>query len=183
MEARFNPMQLIKRELFAHRNGIVAERVRRAGMPYPLVFGVTLAELAQIAADHGFDPELALRLRADRRCRESMLLAPMLVDPATVTLQEALQWAGEAPTTEVADVVANRLLRKVAAADELIPLLGAPENSDMLRYMALRLNLNLLHDLDVAEARARREMARNCPLTVGVARQIINEVEWRRSEL
>lgn len=180
METSFNPMQEIKRAMYAHRNGVVAERVRNAGWPYQIVFGVTLAELAEIAAAHGHDSELALQLRADVRNRESMLLAPMLVDPQSLSDNEAREWVASVTTTEVADVLANRLLRKWEGAQKFARTLAGEGCSDLERYVGLRLELNLLSDLDGAKAMAQAELRRGCALTRGVARQIIDEVEWRQ---
>ena len=37
----FGDMQNVKRRMFALRNGVVAEALRRGGCPYRIVFGLT----------------------------------------------------------------------------------------------------------------------------------------------
>ena len=68
----------VKKEFFAFRNGIVADALRKAGMPYKVIFGLQVPQLAQIA--RGLEPsmEIADKLWADKEVRESRLLAAYL---------------------------------------------------------------------------------------------------------
>ena len=67
----FNIMQQVKRSLFAMRNGVVADSLRKAGCPHRIVFGVNLPQLNEIAAKYGPSEELAEALWADTALRES----------------------------------------------------------------------------------------------------------------
>lgn len=74
----YNRMQLIKRRFYAMRNGIIADTLRKAGLGYKIIFGLNLPQITEIASGLTADADLAEELWADRRTRESMLLAPML---------------------------------------------------------------------------------------------------------
>ena len=88
--SEFNKMQTVKRRMFAMRNGIIADSLRKAGSPFRMIFGLNLPQLDEIAADTGKDEELALMLFADRNNRESSLLAPMIMPEQCMTPELAL---------------------------------------------------------------------------------------------
>ncbi|MDE7376526.1 MAG: hypothetical protein K2N16_06735, partial [Muribaculaceae bacterium] len=68
-------MQTLKRSMYAMRNGIVADALRKGGCPHKMVFGVNLPQLAEIARNFGKNREVAEQLWADTSTRESMMLA------------------------------------------------------------------------------------------------------------
>ena len=142
--SEYSPMQLVKRRFFAMRNGVIADTIRRAGFGYKIIFGLNLPQIVEISRSFGHDPALAAQLWSDIRCRESRLLAPMLLDPATLTPESALAMASEVNTTEVADILCHRLLRhRPDLADSIVtPLLASGEPLKI--YTALRLLFNRL---------------------------------------
>lgn len=173
-------MQKIKRRFFAHRNGVVADAMRRAGAPYRVVFGLTLPQVAEIAAEHGPDAAMARELWRNVSTRESVLLAPMLMPRDAITRAEALEWVAGAPTAEAVDVLCLKLLKHLPFADQLASALEDADG-DMMRYAALRLRFNLLPcGIDEAAKLARRELERGGRVTVPVARQLLEEVEFLR---
>ena len=173
-------MQQIKRRFFALRNGVVADTMRRAGAPYRVVFGLTLPQVAGIAAEHGPDPDMARELWKNVSTRESLLLAPMLMPPEVIGIDEAIEWVSGAPTTEAVDVLCLKLLRRLAYAPELMRRLFSSASS-MDRYTALRLAFNLLPGtFDEAETMAREESQQSDPLTASISRQLLDEIEFLR---
>lgn len=188
--AEYNKMQQTKRHFFAMRNGIIADTIRRAGLDYKIIFGLNLPQIADYAAATGYDPDLAAQLRADVRCRESQLLAPMLVDPATLTLDDALAMAREVRTTEVADILCHRLLRRrPEMAAEITEALTA-DATPLSVYTALRLALNLLAVAPPASEQSERYTAlakQSLEATAavgdtslaGIRRQMADELEYR----
>ena len=68
----------IKKELRASMNGILSARMREAGMPFKLIFGVELPRLQSIAQEFSADVELANQLW-QQNIRETRLLAIMLM--------------------------------------------------------------------------------------------------------
>lgn len=136
-------MQQIKRRFFAMRNGITADVLRRGGLSYPIIFGLNLPQLNEIAAMHGEDIDLARQLREDRRARESQLLAPMLFPRHMLGYAEAVEWVENLPEcTEAADILCHKLLRHQEYASALAQDLGNSPRA-FLRYTALRLAVNI----------------------------------------
>lgn len=105
----------------AFRNGIIADMLRKAGMPYKIIFGLQLPQLRQIAAAI-ITPsaELARALWADEDVRESRLLAPMLLPVSEVGETEARRMLLGVLTREEADILTFTLIRKLSYAPELL---------------------------------------------------------------
>lgn len=143
-EKRYNDMQTVKRRFFAMRNGVIADTLRSAGLPYKIIFGLNLPQIVEIAAEAPHTPELAEALWANNTTRESMLLAPMLVDPLSFGLDDARRWLESVPTAEVADILCHRLLRKTPYAWELAESLIDNPIAPFDTYVALRLAFNLV---------------------------------------
>lgn len=120
----------------AFRNGIIADMLRNAGMPYKVIFGLQLPQLRQIAASINTAPpeetiqtsefapagaiELARALWADVDVRESRLLAPMLFPGAELEQEEAHGMLLGVLTREEADILTFTLIRKLSYACELL---------------------------------------------------------------
>lgn len=174
----FNLMQRVKRDLYAMRNGAIADRLRRLGSPHRIIFGLNLPQLAEIATRYAGDPALAEELWANTSTRESMLLAPMIYPIEGMTMETALRWIGTIPSAEVADILCHRLLRKLDFAPDLIDTL-ARSGRDIERYTALRLAFNLLPSRpDVSRALAETELSSGTPLTASICRALIDEVDF-----
>lgn len=174
-------MQTVKRRFFAMRNGVIADTMRRAGSPFNVVFGLNLPQIVEIAAEIKAGEhagELAASLWANRTCRESMLLAPMLMDAAELPRTQAETMMRETPCAEVADVLCHRLLRHTSYARDLALALAADED-DAVRYAALRLMFNIVRSCPAdAIAMAREELTRDCRHTRGIARGLLEEAEF-----
>lgn len=176
--SEYNQMQLVKRRMYAMRNGIVADALRRNSPSYRMIFGLNLPQIAEIAASQPQDAAFAAELWADRRTRESLLLAPMLYPPAEMDEATALAWMCDVRDTEVADVLCHRLLRRLACACALVNACVDSE-SDMLRYTALRLMRNIIQtDPAAAADMARRELERGCGLTHALCLNITDESDF-----
>ena len=117
-------IQEIKKQFFALRNGMLADTLRKAGMPYGIIFGMNVPQLGQLARDITADPDsdlgqLAGQLWADRNVRESRLLACWLFPVEAVTPEAALAMMADVQTREEADILAFRLLRRLPFAERL----------------------------------------------------------------
>lgn len=178
--AEFNPLQKIKREFFALRNGVIADTLRHAGSPFRIIFGLNMPQLSDIAGKVGYDSGMARLLWANTSTRESMLLAPMLLDPQTVTVSEAIAMVGESPSAEVTDVLCHNLLRKMPQAFDLACSLAAEEGKTQ-RYAAMRLLWQFLQsDTDKVLEMALEEVSRDDEFTMPLARQIVDEIDFLR---
>lgn len=174
----FNDMQSIKRRMFAMRNGALADSLRKLGAPYRIIFGVNIPQLVEISRDFPANKVLAQRLWENVSTRESLLIAPMIYPSDAMTKEDAMRWIQQVPTAEVADILCHRLLRKLSFANGLVAQYADSDN-EMLRYVALRLQFNLLPNyMDDARLRAEKELDRNAPLTASLARALLEEVEY-----
>lgn len=171
-------IQEVKQRFFLMRNGIVADTLRHAGSSFRVVLGLNLPQIAEIAAEVGIDNELGRRLWAERSSREGMLLAPMIIDPAAVSSDEALQMLEGSPEAEVTDIACHRLLRRVKDAAEVMERAAGSERP-LTRYGAVRLALNLLR-----KAPARCTAIGKCavndpePAVARTGRQLLAEAEF-----
>ena len=108
----------IKKELRASMNGVLSARMREAGMPFKLIFGVELPRLQSIAKEFPQDKELANQLWK-QDIRETKLLAIMLMPPENFTSDVANAWKETMVTAEEAQVMAMMLLSKTKEAKEI----------------------------------------------------------------
>ena len=133
-------IQEIKKEFFAMRNGMLGDTLRKAGMPYAVIFGLNIPQLGEIARraqeDTAERDALARELWADTKVRESRLLACWLFNPQTLGTDEAKEMMASVQTREEADILAFRLLRRLPYAADL-----ASEVPDTYAREALLRNL------------------------------------------
>jgi len=150
MDTDNNLSREIRKEFFAFRNGIVADKLRKAGDPHTMIMGCLLVDVQAIVQrqreaidDTETLKALALELWNDTNSRECRLAAPMLYPAELMTLEQALQWCLSVETIEVADNLCHKLLRHIAEADALFRQLIADERP-LVKYTGYRLLLNLL---------------------------------------
>lgn len=154
----FSLMQAVKRRFFAMRNGGLAEQMAAGGIKTKINFGLNLPQIKEIALmvtegtlpDNPHRPtdaertELARMLWQNATTRESRLIAPMLFNAEEITREEAAAMLRECATTEEADVLCHRLLRKHPEAMALAADLFDNAEGELQQYTALRLMMNLL---------------------------------------
>lgn len=180
--SEFNKMQTLKRRFFAMRNGVIADRLRRAGSQFRIIFGLNLPQLNEIAADYGHDPEFAALLWNNITTRESMLLAPMLMTTDDIPADSIEIFCSRIADVELADVVCHKLLKRM---DDpvAIALRFADSSSDIFRYISLRLLYGMVDkEWKLAAAIAQNEISRNCHLTLSTARMLLSEANFVASD-
>ena len=140
----------IRKEFFAYRNGIIADKMRKAGDPHPMMMGCLLVDIMTITRqvretvdDDGQLAATASELWADTNSRECRLAAPMLYPADMMSPELAMQWCQSVETTEVADNLCHKLLRHLTCADGLFRQLIAQEKP-LVKYTGYRLLLNLV---------------------------------------
>ena len=149
-----NPIQEtlreIRKEFFAFRNGIVADKLRKAGDPHSMIMGCMLVDISGITArvretigDTGQLTAIACELWSDTNSRECRLAAPMLYPAELMTLELASAWCETVETVEVADNLCHKLLRLLSEADALFRLLIA-QDKPLVKYTGYRLLMNLI---------------------------------------
>lgn len=161
------------------RNGIIADALRRGGSPFKIIFGLNLPQIKEIASSIGQRPDLAKWLWDNSSTRESMLLAPMLLDPSSVDTAAAALMVEESPSTEIIDSLCHSLLRHSPHAYQW-GLDWASNGTSKLRYAAMRL---LWHHIaahaDEIRPIAEAEMQKGENLTSGIARQLVDEIDFQ----
>lgn len=130
----------IRKEFFALRNGMIADTLRKGGLEQKYIFGLQLPQIKDISVRFLPDNEdesvaLAHILWSDKECREARLLACHLMPPASMTKEEAQEWAEDIRTREEADILAFRLLRYLPFSSELANYLESSE-SELKKYTA-----------------------------------------------
>lgn len=103
-----------------YRNGVIADTLKKAGMPYSLIFGLQLPQLSAIARAVPHSEELADRLWSDKNVRESRLLACYIYPAESLPMEKAIKLASETLTKEETDILCFRLLRNLPYATELL---------------------------------------------------------------
>lgn len=149
-KTQVNQSRETRKEFFAFRNGIIADKLRRAGDPHAIIMGCLLSDLMAIAqrtretvGDEVALAALATELWSDTHSRECRLVAPMLFPPQLMDKHLALQWCNSVESIEVADNLCHKLLRHTACASEVCTsLIG--EDCFLVKYTGYRLLLNLL---------------------------------------
>ena len=135
-------LQEAKKELYALRNGIMADYLRKAGDAHPYIFGVSLAQILELARTIGHDGALARALWNDGKCRESQILALTIMPTEEVDIDFAKTIIADIPNVEIADIACHRLLRNLPFAWQLAEENAAADNT-LRQYIALRLLVNL----------------------------------------
>lgn len=140
----------IRKEFFAFRNGIIADKLRKAGDPHNIIMGCLLVDIQGIVSrlrktidDKAQLAAIASELWSDINSRECRLAAPMIYPAESMSTNLALQWCDSVETTEVADNLCHKLLRHLADADTLFRQLISDERL-LVSYTGYRLLLNLM---------------------------------------
>ena len=136
-------MKMVKHLFMTYRNGIVADTLRKAGLPFGVIFGLQLPQLSGIARDIPHDIHTARMLWADQNVRESRLLACWIFPADELSEQEAYSMACGVLSREEADILAFRLLRHLSFAPVLVSrLISHPDTLPRYAGQALLRNLN-----------------------------------------
>lgn len=144
----------IKRQFFMMRNGMMGDQLRRAGVPYRIIFGLNLPQVSAIARESPHDADLAMALWQNSGTRESLMIAPMLYPHDEATSVLARTWIETAPTVEAIDILCLRLIKGQPWAEELALNLLKPEiDIPLVRYAGLRILWNMLDDNTAAAMR------------------------------
>ena len=140
----------IRKEFFAFRNGIIADKLRKAGDPHSMIMGCLLVDVIAIVQrtreainDEEKLAAIALELWKDTNSRECRLAAPMLYPTRLMTNDMAREWCETVETVEVADNLCHKLLRQLPNAGSLFRQLIGNEHP-LVKYTGYRLLLNLL---------------------------------------
>ena len=136
-------LQTLKKQFFAHRNGMLAQQLKAAGDPHTIIMGCQLVDIVAITSLYGKDSQLAQALWNEKQHRECRMAATMLYPVEEFTVNNALEWCNDLESTEIADVLCHRLLRHLNYAPQLWEKMLKSEQP-LSHYASWRLLLNLL---------------------------------------
>ncbi len=130
-------------------NGVASQKMREAGMPYHLIFGIELPRLREILLDYPKDRAFAQQLWHEN-VRESRLAAILLTPPEEYLAEVADIWVHELKTAEEASLLAMTLVspqrwasdyafRWIACGEELPMICGLYTLCHLLRGGDVRL--------------------------------------------
>jgi len=101
----------IVKKIKAFQNGEVSESLIRMGISYPLVFGLTINQIKDIALPYKLNNELAWFLW-QKEIRETKLLSLMIFDPANLTKDETVQLVKGFTNAELVEQAVIHVLTK-----------------------------------------------------------------------
>lgn len=174
----FNILQQVKRRFFAMRNGVIADALRKGGSPYKIIFGLNIVQIKEIASDFQKINGLSQILWENNSTRESMLIAPMLMNPSKLNYNQVLKLIEESPDIECLDMLVHSLLRKMDSIEKIVENLESEKNWKA-RYVSMRLTWLLLRtNSHVAKKMAETELEKNDWHTKPLAEKILNELQF-----
>lgn len=131
MEETRETIRNIKKELRLYMNGVTSAQMRKMGMNYNIIFGVSIPHLKEIAAKFTKESTLARELWKEN-IRESKLLAIFLLPEEEYT-SVADKWPAECRYHENADHLAHQILSKLPDAAEKA-ICWIQDESEITRY-------------------------------------------------
>lgn len=137
--------QRILKDLYRYRNGLLADSLKKQGLPYKNIFGLLFPQLAEIARNYPQDSDLAFSLWNEEENREFRLLALYLM-PHSVDKNIINQMSRLLKTKEEAELFPFRLLRHLPYAEELYEELASMKDEDLdmvTKHFIIMLGRNL----------------------------------------
>lgn len=172
-------IQDIKQTLYAYRNGVVADSLRKSGDPHHIIFGLLLPQLSEIALQIGKDKDLATELWQQSSSRECRLLAPMLFPTEELTLTSGKGMIAEAINKEEIDILCFKLLSRTPWAQDLaVEMIQCYSDNDNFAYAAPRLILNLMAQGEIKDkASVLRQLSPLYTSQIDSVKQLLKQIE------
>lgn len=164
-------------------NGAVVESMQRAGVKGVLNYGVSIPTIRSIAAEWGYDHELA-RFLYRQQVRELRLAACSIADPRLLTESEIDFWLEGEPTLELLDEVAQRLLSR--SDGELVRIMAdrwLAADSPRACYLAVRVLIRVAEPAPEAIWPRLVELLMRYPEEYNIARATLAYASMRLSSL
>lgn len=108
-----NSVADIKVALRSLMNGELAANLRRNGLSYKLIFGVTWPQLLELSREIEPSSRLAVELWGNREIRECRLLAGLVMPACDFTSEDADAWVGDMRFYEEAYYTTTSLFSKI----------------------------------------------------------------------
>lgn len=112
--------ELIRKDFYAFRNGIVADALKELYPKDTLIFGLTVPQFLEIAKKYPKNKQLASLLWNTKNIREMRLLSLYLFPIEEISKPEACELIKDVQSTEEAEFLSFRVLRHLSFAPELV---------------------------------------------------------------
>lgn len=136
-------LQAIKKDFFLFRNGIIAESLRKLYKDGVIIFGLNVPQFMDLAKKYPKEKDLAMQLWNDSKCRESRLFALYLLPHEQLNYEEAQDMINQVESTEQAEFLAFRVLRRLSFAKNLLEDLKTNSLEPIPGYCIQMLEKNL----------------------------------------
>lgn len=103
----------------------MAETLKNYNLPFKKIFGIILPQLKEISRQYPKDSELSIELWKQEDCRESRLLAILLVPQENIQKEKLFKYIKGIKTQEEADILSFTVLRNLPENYELYLELSA----------------------------------------------------------
>lgn len=111
----------IRRKVKARDNGPAMDSMRKLGIDYKTIHGLSIEEVKNIASLYQYNHELAVELwKWDHR--EFKILATFIEDPKTVSVEQLVKWSSEVGNSELAEQLSINLSFNAGKAEQIVPL-------------------------------------------------------------
>jgi len=111
----------IRRKVKARDNGPAMDTMRKLGIDYKTIHGLSIEEIKNIASLYQYNHELALELwKWDHR--EFKILATLIEDSKIVGVEQIIQWSSELKNSELAEQLAINLSFNTGKVEQIVPL-------------------------------------------------------------
>lgn len=114
-EITHEKLKQIKQSFRLVMNGEAAHSMRQKGLEYKLNWGVSVAQLRQMANEYGKDYDLAVELWKEN-IRECKILATLIMPPDKFLPELADLWMEQTPSQEIAEQAAFNLYQHLSFA-------------------------------------------------------------------
>ncbi len=117
----------IRRKVKARDNGPAMDSMRKLGIDYKTIHGLSIEEIKKIAVNYQYNHELALELwKWDHR--EFKILATFIENPKTVSVEQIIKWSSDIRNAELAEQLAINLSFNTGKTNQIVPLSLLIEN-------------------------------------------------------
>ena len=136
-------IRLIRKSFFAYRNGIIADSLRRCNDPHKSIMGCQWIDIMAIAREVPQDAVLAEKLWEIKDSRECRMIATLLYPVSQLDEETAVMWAKDVESDEIADILCQALLGKMAESLQVFYNLLSLDDGKY-DYIAFRLLQNII---------------------------------------
>ncbi len=116
-----NRLSNIRKKIRTRDNGPAVDTMRKLGINYKTIHGLTIAEIKSISEPYLLQHDLAIELwKWDNR--EFKILATFIEDPKEVSIEQLELWGEDLQNSELAEQLAINLAFNTGRSDAIIPV-------------------------------------------------------------